>query len=136
MTASATVLRLFVEALEALGADWQALLRNCQIDPEQLEDPDALLPQDRFEQFWVASQQITGDPCIGLHAGELIHAHAVNLFGYLMMSSATLGKGIERIARYQTVLTGVPWIEVDAESDPPRVGVGALEGSDDFRGSP
>ena len=35
MTASATVLRLFVEALEALGADWQALLRNCQIDPEE-----------------------------------------------------------------------------------------------------
>jgi AraC-like DNA-binding protein len=131
LTTSATVLRLFVEALEALDVDWRALLRGCQIDPEQLQDPDAQIPQDRFEHVWAAAQEVTGDPCIGLHAGELIHAHAVNLFGYLMLSSATVGAGIERVARYQQVLTSMSWIQLDTESDPARLGIGAAEGSDE-----
>jgi len=133
MTICATVLRLFVEALEALEVDWRALLRDCQIDPEQIYNPDARISQDRFERVWVAAHELTGDPCIGLHAGERIHAHAVNLFGYLMLSSATLGTGIRRVARYQQVLAGVPWIELDEESDPARLRIGAATGSDDFR---
>jgi AraC-like DNA-binding protein len=133
MTVSTTVLRMFIEALEALGVDSRALLRDCQIEPEQLRDPDARISQDRFERTWVAAQELTGNPCIGLHAGEHIRAHAVNLFGYLMLSSATLGAGIRRVARYQRVLAGVPWIELDEESDPVRLRVGAATGSDDFR---
>ena len=133
MPISASVLRLFVEALEELRVDWRALLRDCQIDPERLRDPDARIPQDRFERVWVAAQELTGDPCIGLNSGEHIHAHAVNLFGYLMLSSATLGVGMKRVARYQQVITGVPWIELDEESDPIRLRVGAATGSDAFR---
>ena len=33
----------------------------------------------------------------------------VDLFGYLMLSSATLGDGVRRVARYQAVLTGRSW---------------------------
>ncbi len=133
MRISVTVLRLFVEALEELRVDWRALLTGCEIDPEQLQDPDARIPQDRFERVWIAAQELTGDPCIGLHTGERIRAHAVNLFGYLMLSSATLGVGIKRVARYQRVIAGVPWIEVDEESDPTRLRVGAAAGGDEFR---
>ena len=130
---AATVLRLLAESFEELGVDWRALLIACEIDPDQLQDPDARISQEHFERVWVAVQEQTGDPCIGLHAGEHIRAHAVNLFGYLMMSSATLGVGIRRVARYQQILTGAPWLEVVEDSDPTRLKVGVATGSNDFR---
>ena len=91
MQISATVLRIFVEALEALGIDRRKLLTACEIEAGQLEDPDARIPQDRIERVWLVARELSGDPRIGLHAGERIRPHAVNLFGYLLLSSATLG---------------------------------------------
>jgi AraC-like DNA-binding protein len=132
-TTSATTLRLFTEALEALRVDWRAMLRSCGIDPAQLAEPEARIPQDHFQRVWIAAREWTGDPCIGLHAGERIHAHAVNLFGYLMLSSTTLGDGLRRIARYQRVLTGVPWIAIDDSGAGVRVRVGVERGDPEFR---
>jgi AraC-like DNA-binding protein len=133
MTTSATALRLFVEALDELDVDGQALLADCEIEAATLQDPEAQLPDEHFERVWVAALERTGDPCIGLHAGEQIRAHAVNLFGYLMLSSSTLEAGLRRVARYQPVITGVPWIRFEDDSDSTRLRVGAAAGSDEFR---
>lgn len=133
MTIAATVLRVLVEALEEMGIDWRAVLIDCEIDPEQLQDPDARVSQDSFERIWITLQALTDDPCIGLHAGERVHTHAVNLFGYLLMSSATLGAGIRRVARYQQVLTGSPWLEADEDTASTRFRIGAAARSDDVR---
>jgi AraC-like DNA-binding protein len=132
-TTSATTLRLFTEALEALRVDWRAILRSCDIDPAQLADPEARIPQDRFQHVWIAAQEWTGDPCIGLHAGVRIHAHAVNLFGYLMLSSTTLGDGLRRVAHYQRVLIAVPWVAIDDSGVGVRVRVGTEHGDSEFR---
>jgi AraC-like DNA-binding protein len=133
MTIAATILRVLIEALEEMGIDWRVVLIGCEINPEQLEDPDARVSQESFEQIWITLQELTGDPCIGLHAGERVHTHAVNLFGYLMMSSATLGAGVRRVARYQQVLAGVPWIEMDEDTTSARFRIGAAARSDDVR---
>jgi len=133
MTIAATVLRVLVEALEEMGIDWRAVLIDCEVDPEQLQDPDARVSQDSFEQIWIALQTLTDDPCIGLHAGERVRTHAVNLFGYLMMSSATLGDGVRRVARYQQVLADVPWIETDEDTASTRLRIGAAARGDDVR---
>ena len=50
MTISASLLRLFVEALEELRVDWHSVLAGCEIDPEQLADPEAQIPQEHFER--------------------------------------------------------------------------------------
>jgi AraC-like DNA-binding protein len=133
MTLSVSSLSLFAEALVELQIDWHALLKACELDPELLADPDARISQAAFERICMAAQEASSDRCIGLHAGEVVHAHAVNLFGYLMLSSSTLDTGIRRIARYQQVLAEVPWIEVSEGSDPARLRVGAAAGDDDFR---
>lgn len=133
VTTSASTLRLFVEALQNVGADWRSILHRSSIEPAALSDPDARIPQDRFERIWVAARDVTGDPCIGLHAGEHIHAHAVNLLGYLLMSSATLAAGLRRIDRYQRVLTGEPWVALQESATTVRVRVGAERGDPEFR---
>jgi AraC-like DNA-binding protein len=123
-TTSATTLRLFTEALAGLGVDWESVLIRCDIDPAELDDPEARIPQDHFHRVWITARECTGDPCIGLHAGERIHAHAVNLISYLMLSSATLGDGLKRVARFQRVLTEQPWIAIDDSGAVVRIRVG------------
>jgi AraC-like DNA-binding protein len=120
----ATTLRLFVEALDRLGADSASVLRASDIDPALLLDPEARIPQDRIERVWPTAQEVTGDPCIGLHAGAQVHPHAVNLFGYLILSSATVGDGLRRVARFQGALTDVPWLAAEDAGSSVRVRVG------------
>jgi AraC-like DNA-binding protein len=132
-TTSASSLRLFVEALQELGADWRAVLRRAGLAPGELRDPEARIPQPRFEAVWIAARDVTGDRCIGLHAGERVHAHAVNLLGYLLLSSSTLGAGLRRVDRYQVALTGEPWIDVRDSGSSVRVRVGAERGDPVFR---
>ncbi len=123
-TTCATTLRLFAEALDDLGVDREAILRGSGIDPACLRDPDARIPPDQFERVWRMASEASGDPCIGLHAGERVRPRAVNLFGYLMLSSVTLREGLERVARFQRVLTGFPWLRLDDAGDPLRMRVG------------
>src|SRR5262245_32257283 len=133
VTTSASTLRLFVEALQALGIDWRQVLRHGLVDPAELTHPDARIPQDRFQRIWIAAREVSGDPCIGLHAGARIHAHAVNLLGYLLLSSATLGEGLRRVEHYQRVLTQEPWIALRESGSCVRVRVGAEHGDPAFR---
>jgi AraC-like DNA-binding protein len=128
-TTSATTLRLFADALADLGVDWETILRASGIDPSSLKDPEARISQASFERVWVVASEVTRDPCIGLHAGARVHPRAVNLFGYLILSSATLGEGIARVARFQGVLLGSPMIAVDMSEDPVRLRVGMQEGN-------
>ena len=114
-TALASALRVFADALRELGADCDAILRECEIDPASLLDPDARIPQANFDRVWVTAARRTGDPCIGLHAGALVRPRAVNVFGYLAMTSSTLGEGLERVARYQRLVAGRAWLNLRDE---------------------
>src|SRR5262245_1047011 len=120
-SALASSLRMFADALRELGKDWQAILCECAIDPASLLDPEARIPQPSFDQVWAIVAPRTGDPCIGLHAGEKVHPRAVNVFGYLALSSGTLGEGLTRVARYQRLVSGRSFLEVHQDDAVTRV---------------
>jgi AraC-like DNA-binding protein len=110
---SVTLLRFISEGLGALGADWRAIFRRCGIDPTALSDSEARFARSSYDQLWPAAAKWTGDAGIGLHVGEQIQPRAVNILGYLLMSSATVGEGMERTIHYHRVIAGENWIELD-----------------------
>jgi AraC-like DNA-binding protein len=110
---SVTLLRFISEGLGALGADWRTIFRSCGIDPAAVADPEARFSRSVYDQLWPAATKWTGDAGIGLHVGEQIQPRAVNILGYLLMSSATVGKGLERAIHYHRVITGENWIEIE-----------------------
>jgi AraC-like DNA-binding protein len=122
-TVSATTLRLFVEAAERIGIDSGALLSANEIETSSLEDSELRIPLSVYEATFLTAQHLSSDAAIGLHAGEHVHAHAVNLLGYLMLSSATLLDGLHRVARYQSLITNSPWLEIEESSNEVRVRV-------------
>jgi AraC-like DNA-binding protein len=118
---SVTTLRLFLEAVERTGIAPEGLLRACNIEASSLEDSEVRIPQSTYEFAFQQAERLSGDAAIGLHAGEHVHARAVNLFGYLMLSSATLLDGLHRVVRYQSLLTDAPWVKLDDSSKEIRV---------------
>jgi AraC-like DNA-binding protein len=118
------MLRLFAEGLERLGGDMAPVLAAAGIDPDVLTDREARIPNPSYRLVWSSAARVTGDPCIGLHVGEVVHPRAVNLFGYLLLSSETLGAGIERVARYQRILVGQPFVSIRRTEHEVRLGVG------------
>ena len=130
---TATTLRLFVDALADLGIEWQPILRRCEIDPAALDDPEAMIRQDRFDRIWSTTAEIADDPCIGLRAGARVQPRAVNIFGYLLLSSATLGEGLRRVVRYQRALTGSPWLATEEDASLLRLRVGMEHDDEETR---
>lgn len=114
---SVTLLRFISEGLGALGADWRAIFRSCGIDSAAIADSEARFARSSYDQLWPAAAKWTGDAGIGLHVGERIQPHAVNILGYLMLSSATVGEGLERAIRYHRVITGENWIEIEKRAN-------------------
>jgi AraC-like DNA-binding protein len=98
-----------------------------------MSDSEARIPQDRFDRIWLAASDLTGDPCIGLHAGGRVVARAVNIVGYLLLSSATLEEGLRRVAHYQRALTGAEWIAIEDGERWVEIRVGMAHGDEDVR---
>jgi len=101
-----TFFRPVTYGLGELGLEWRPLFSSCGIDPDLLDDSDARIPTEMFEAFWPRAAELTGDPCLGLHIGEQVRPLAVNIVGYLMMSSPTVREGLERVVRYQRLVLG------------------------------
>ena len=85
-TISVTTLRLFVDSVERLGVDRRALCRGSGLAPEMLEDGEARITFDDYQQVFEQAAILTNDPCVGLRAGAEIHPRAVNLLGYLLLA--------------------------------------------------
>ncbi len=97
-TISITPLRLICDGLQRLSAPWESILLSCEIEVEYLKDPEARIPIEHFHRVLPSAAAITGNPGVGLQVGGVVSPHAVNLIGYLLMSSSTLGEGVARQA--------------------------------------
>jgi AraC-like DNA-binding protein len=81
------------DAIAALGVDRDALCRDAGLDPAALPSATARVPLRRLVALFAAAEARTGDPLIGLHAGE--HVEPRSPLAYLLMSSARLGAGLD-----------------------------------------
>ncbi len=103
-TTSVVHVRVLLRTLEEAGVGTALLCHTCGIDPAIFEDVRARIPRSRVLQIWQEAARRLPDPHLGLHLGERVRPHAVNVVTYLTMSSRTLREGLERLIRYQRIL--------------------------------
>src|SRR5689334_1182755 len=70
-----------------------------------LTDPDLRVPEVSVETAWRLAAALTRDESIGIHVAESLPRGALDLVEYSLRSSATVGEGLERLARYGRVLS-------------------------------
>jgi len=104
LTISGAWTQFILRGLERCGVDVRALCQREGLAYAELDDPDARVPRDLAGQLWRAAARVSGDPCLGLHAGERWPVSANNVLAHLVMSSATLRDAFRLALAYQRVL--------------------------------
>jgi AraC-like DNA-binding protein len=71
----------------------------------RLADPDVRVPEAVTEKAWRLAAALTCDEALGIHLAESLPRGALDLIEYAMRSSLSLGKGLDRLARYGRLLS-------------------------------
>jgi len=108
---------MVLASLDAVGLDSRRLCASAGLSWAQLNDPDARVPRDLSGRLWREAARQSGDPHIGLHAGERVAPSANNLLAHMVISSATFLDGLERTLRYQRVLAHGRVVSVEKRRD-------------------
>ncbi len=89
--------------VERRGADVSMLRRLLGLSADA--DPDARVPEHLVEAAWQLAARLTRENAIGILIAESLPRGALDLVEYAFRSSASLGDGLERLARYGRVLS-------------------------------
>ncbi|CAM3693105.1 AraC family transcriptional regulator [Parendozoicomonas haliclonae] len=99
------------------GIDASAIYERCGITRRHIEDPQIRTPHDAQTIFWQACEEVTNDPCIGLHLGQHIPVFRGQVIEYLFLSSPNFEEGLNRALNYQRLLSDAVDARVERDGD-------------------
>jgi Arabinose-binding domain of AraC transcription regulator, N-term len=88
-----------------------------RLNEEQLRDPDARVPRSGIVRLWRAVASRVPDSAFGLRYGAEFRLRDFGLVGYTMAFSRTVGAALERLARYDRILSETLAVTLDARDD-------------------
>ena len=97
------VLPHLIAHVESSGADASPVRRL--FGKTSLEDPNVRVPEAVTDKAWGLAATLTRDDALGLHLAESLPRGALDLIEYSLRSSASLGKGLDRLARYGRLMS-------------------------------
>ena len=71
---------------------------------EELDDPDLRIPASIHYQLWELAEQLTADPGVGLHAGQVIDPERMGLVGHVFFNCDTLGEAVIQYVRLHRLI--------------------------------
>jgi len=101
----ASIVALFVSALESYGLDAQTIIEEAGFDADKSYSPAERVPTLKTKKLWDLSVQYSGDPCFGLTYAAYIQPSALHGLGLSWIASHTLKEGLERLVRFQRILS-------------------------------
>ena len=99
------MLRLIYEAMKKSGIDTDAIFSRLGVDENYVYTEQLRTPHSAQLYFWQAVEDVSGDPDIGLHLGQLLPVYKGQVLEYLFLSSPTFGEGLRRAQNYQRLLS-------------------------------
>ena len=94
------VVPLLAAYVKEQGHDGDPILQLTGIRGRDLKDPDLRVPETASREAWRLAMAMTADEAIGLHVAQWLPRGALDLIEYAFRTSATLGDGLDRLARY------------------------------------
>jgi len=108
--------------LTTLHPRTEAILNGARIEPPVFANPDARIPHGVAMKMLAHAVAATGDPALGLHAGEQIEAGDFDVLESVARSASNLGSAIECMARYYRLVHDAGEITI-VDEGPDRVAV-------------
>jgi AraC-like DNA-binding protein len=107
-TTLTSMIRLLAESLQQdYGVDPRPLFAAAELDISQLETPGARYPLPKTRTLWQLAVTATGDPAIGLKAGQRVRPGSLHALGFAWLASRTLLDALQRLVRYHQVVSTV-----------------------------
>ena len=104
-----------LQALGRVGAEPQRLCAAVRLDLDTLRNPDVRVPTPLVLCLFHEAERLTGDPLVGLHAGE--RAEPSGPLTYLVLSNPRLQDGIRRAHRFSRLILSTLQIRHEAHGD-------------------
>ena len=99
-TESLAHIRIFIEALERLGYDGDAVLQAIQLRRADLNDPDGRIPCSLVGAMFGRAMQLRPLPNLGTRIAAETPIGSFPLIDYLVLTSQSVGQGLRKLARY------------------------------------
>ena len=93
-----------MDTLGRLGYDVASLLTSARLRDSDLNDVDARIPCEALGRLITGAQQQRFTPNIGLEVARMTPLGAYPLLDYLVVTSDTVGSGVQQLARYQRLV--------------------------------
>jgi AraC-like DNA-binding protein len=113
--------KVMADGLERLGYDVEALLAAAGFRRTDLGDPDRRVPCELVGQMIGQAQAVRFTPNLALALAQETPLGAFPLLDYLIVSTDTVGDGLQQLARYLRVIGSPGSVAVHADVDPVRV---------------
>lgn len=104
-TSIATVTEVIARTLEAYQIDSKVMFESLGLPAEPFRNPDGRVRKDVMVKVWDEAARLTQNPCFGFEVGRNFHATNLHAVGYAMLASATLREALERLVRYQRLIS-------------------------------
>lgn len=114
---AATSTLAMIRAAEARGVFTADLLEAAGLSHQYLEDPDARIPGPAVLEIWAALRERTADSTLQLVAPTSLPFGAYRVIDYLVATSATVGEGIRRFARFFGLIADAVDLTVERHGD-------------------
>jgi AraC-like DNA-binding protein len=129
---AASDMRAFVDALQRLGFDIDALLPAAGIDRAALDDPDGRIPCAAVDAMFGLAMRERPIRNLGARIAALTPVGAFPMIDYLVVTSDSVGAGLKQLARFHRLI-GVPMqLDIHEDEDPVRVVFAGLPGGFGF----
>lgn len=104
LTDASVVLRFGYQAIRRAGLPTEEILTKAGVALNQV-DTNTRTPLNAQYAFWIAAEEVSKDPDIGLHLGEHLPLYRGQVIEHLFISSATFGEGLKRALAYQRLIS-------------------------------
>src|SRR5262245_19633477 len=122
-------LRGMLRVLEQLGYDLDALLAQAGLRRDDVDDPDAYVSPVACAAVFAAARRERRVPNLALRLAERTPIGVTPLLDYLIVSSDSVGHGLDRLTRYLRLVNPSVRVVVHDKSNPVRVIVERTSGT-------
>ena len=113
--------RAFVSALQRLGYSTELLLAAPGLRGQNLDDPDVRVPCEALGAMIACAQQQRFTPNLALELARVTPIGAYPLLDYLVLTSETVGAGVQQLARYNRIIGDPVDLHVREQADTVRI---------------
>ncbi len=117
----ASWVRTIVDALTAQGIEADGVLSAAGLKGDALTDPNARVSVVAMARLWKRAAERVGDPAFGLRATKHVRQTTFHALGYSVLASSTLQEAMERLVRFNRVVSDVATLDLVREGDHVRL---------------